>query len=141
MREAIAKLLILNPDNKILVLQLGVHKYKPQRSHAPDLPGGVVDPGESEREGAIREAQEEAGVILVPNDVTLAWSETKYYPDEQKSVSKLLYVVQLKATPDVTLSWEHEAYEWLTVDELLAKQAFTSAYRDAILYLKNNQLI
>lgn len=141
MHESIAKVLIFNPDNKVLVLRLGVHKYKPHRSHTPDLPGGVVDPGESEHEGVIREVREEAGILLAPDLVKLAWAETKFYPEEMKSVTKLLYLAKLETVPAVELSWEHEAYEWLAVDGLLAKEDYRSAYREATEYLKNNQLI
>ena len=40
--------------------------YKPYWT----FPGGIVDPGETPLEGAIRETREEVGIVLKPADVT-----------------------------------------------------------------------
>ncbi|MNL54554.1 hypothetical protein D3C87_1778940 [compost metagenome] len=58
-----------------------------------------------------------------------------------KSVNKLLYVARLATTPDVVISWEHEAYEWVDVETILDTHEFRPFYKEAITYLKNNQLI
>ena len=60
--ESIAKILIVNTQNKALVLTLGKHLQQPEKSYLPDLPGGIVDAGESEHEAVIREVNEECGI-------------------------------------------------------------------------------
>lgn len=138
--EVIAKALIFNKD-RILVLRLGVHKQRPEKSHMLDLPGGVTDRGESEREALAREIQEETGILINMGDATLVHADTQLYRDEQKSVTKLLYVVRLLRAPVITLSWEHEAYEWRSVDALLSDQEFRSSYKKAVEYARDNRLL
>jgi 8-oxo-dGTP pyrophosphatase MutT (NUDIX family) len=137
--ESVAKILLFNEKGEILLLQTGVHKLRPEKSHSPDLPGGMVDFGESELAGVVREVQEETGIVLDPDSVILGHADTQMYGN--KSVTKLLYVATLAATPDVVLSWEHETYEWCSVQALLDNDAFRSTYRHGVQYLRNNQLV
>ena len=116
--ESVAKILIINSAGAVLVLTLGKHLKYPEKSYHPDLPGGVVDPGESEQLAVIREVQEECGIDLDASKVHLAYTETAYYEKESKSVTKLLYVTRLSDTPSVTLSWEHSDYRWIPISEL-----------------------
>lgn len=139
--EAVAKLLLLNDKREALMLRVGKYEGRPDKEHTPDLPGGLVDPGESERDAVVRELQEEAGVIIDPNLVTVAYAETGPYHREGKSVTKFLYVARLDYTPDVTVSWEHEDYEWHPIDTFLDVYEFRPFYKKAIEYVKNNQLI
>jgi 8-oxo-dGTP pyrophosphatase MutT (NUDIX family) len=139
--EAVAKVLLFNEQDQILVMQTGIHKLRPERSHSPDLPGGMVDPGESEHAAVIREVQEESGIILDPNVVTLGYANTEMFDHGTKSVTKLLYIAKLSETPIVTLSWEHKAFEWSSVEALLENEKFRSTYRRGVEYLQNNQLI
>ena len=139
--EAVAKVLLFNEQNQILVLQTGVHRLRPEKSHAPDLPGGMVDPGESERAAVIREVLEETGIKLNPDTVRLGYADTEVYDTGGKSVTKLLYVTTLPETPSVQLSWEHRSFEWCSIDTLLSNEKFRSTYRRGIEYLQNNQLI
>ena len=64
--ESIAKILIINGDGNALTLTLSEHLKYPEKSYQPDLPGGIVDAGESENLGVIREVQEECGIDLDP---------------------------------------------------------------------------
>ena len=116
--ESIAKILIINGDGNVLTLTLSEHLKYPEKSYQPDLPGGIVDAGEPENLGVIREVQEECGIDLDPEKIQLAYAETTYDEKENKSVTKLLYVTHLDNTPVVTLSWEHSDYKWVSVTEL-----------------------
>ncbi len=116
--ESIAKILIINGDGNVLTLTLSEHLKYPEKSYRPDLPGGIVDAGEPENLGVIREVQEECGIDLDPAKIQLAYAETTYDEKENKSVTKLLYVTHLDNTPAVTLSWEHSD-KWVSVAELL----------------------
>lgn len=139
--ESVAKVVILNENREVLLLTTGVYVAHPEKSHKPDLPGGMVDVGESEYAAAIREVYEESGIVLDPKMVRLGYAETKFYEAENKSVTKLLYFAKLATTPDVTISWEHEAYEWVDFDSLLETRELRPFYKEAIAYIKNNQLI
>lgn len=44
-QESVAKALVTNDKNEALILTLGEHKERPEKSFRPDLPGGLVDPG------------------------------------------------------------------------------------------------
>lgn len=116
--ESIAKVLIVNDKKEALVLTLGEHLKYPEKSFLPDLPGGIVDLGESEQLAAIREAQEECGINLDAKNVQLAFTETAFYEKENKSITKMLYIAHVEDIPNVTLSWEHSDYMWVPVGEL-----------------------
>ncbi|MEO5950338.1 MAG: NUDIX domain-containing protein [Candidatus Saccharimonadales bacterium] len=118
--ESVAKVLIIDNENRVLTLVLGEHLKYPEKSYRPDLPGGIVDPGESELSAVIREVKEECGFALDPEKVQPAYSETAYYEKENKSVTKLLYIAYVDERRVVKLSWEHSDYRWVTLEDLQA---------------------
>lgn len=131
--ESIAKALIIVDQREVLVLTIGEYKKRPDKSHQPDLPGGVVDPGESELDAVVREVREETGVV-VDRDVTkLVHSKTYFVTDENKSIIKHLYVIYLNDKPTINLSWEHESYQWIDLN-ILKTIDFKSSYDEAIEY-------
>ena len=138
--ESIAKILIIDGDGNVLTLTLSEHLKHPEKSYQPDLPGGIVDAGEPEHLGVIREVQEECGIDLDPVKIQLAYTETAYDEEENKSVTKLLYVTHLDNTPAVTLSWEHSDYKWVSVTELqnLDMRPF---FKRAIQYVIEHKII
>jgi len=141
--ESVAKTVVVNEKNEALVLTIGEYEGRPDKSHTPDLPGGQVEiaDGESEMAGAIREAEEEAGIVLDPARMVLAYTKTRSFPEENKSVSFFLYVTKLDSTPDVVVSWEHENYEWVPLEALLETKAFRPFYKKAIEYAFANKLL
>lgn len=102
--ESVAKVLVVNEKQQALILTVGDYKARPDKSFKPDLPGGLVDPGETELVAVRRELQEEAGIELNEADFGLVYAQTKFYSDEYKSVTKFLYVAHVEATPEVTIS-------------------------------------
>jgi len=141
--ESVAKTIVLNENNEVLVLTVGEYKERPDKSHTPDLPGGQVEivDGESEMAGAIREAEEEAGIVLHPSDMMLLYTKTRAFADENKSVSFFLYACILDHTPEVVISWEHENYEWVPLDSLLETKTFRPFYKEGIEYALANKLL
>jgi 8-oxo-dGTP pyrophosphatase MutT (NUDIX family) len=139
--ESIAKVLIVDTLNGALILTLSEHKTHPERSFLPDLPGGIVDPGESERDAVVRETKEEAGIELEPREIQLVYARTAFFEAESKSVTKLLYITHIEETPEVTLSWEHQAYEWVPLENVLQTITHPSFYREAIEYALARHLI
>ncbi len=138
--ETVAKILIIDAQNRGLVLILGKHLKYPEKSYLPDLPGGIVDAGESERAAVIREVHEECGVTLDPYSIQLAYSETAYYEKENKSVTKLFYIAYTEKTPLIMLSWEHSDYKWVALNELHTVDV-RPFFNEAIKYSMQNNLI
>jgi len=137
--HSVAKALLVNDQHQVLVLRIGEYKAHPEKSHQPDLPGGMVDEGESKLDAVIREIREEAGIV-VPHGL-LQPVHHQLFEEPTKSFEKDLFVAQLGYTPEVTISWEHEAYEWTDISELLDTHAFAPFYRDGIKLAIEKQLI
>lgn len=113
-----AKVLIRRrTDNKYLMLWSSQWEENPRRSRQPDLPGGIVEEGESIAEGLLREVQEEAGFAIREADLTLAYAFV--WNDNDISTLFQAYFTEIDDS-EVTLSWEHERYAWLSAEEVLA---------------------
>jgi 8-oxo-dGTP pyrophosphatase MutT (NUDIX family) len=138
---SVAKMLLVNENQQALMLRIGNYRGHPEKSHTPDIPGGFVDPNESELHAVVRELKEEAGITIDPNIVTLGYGKTEYYPDEDRSVSKLLYVARIDHTPKVKTSWEHEAYEWTDLATFTDDHTMRPFYDEAIRYVVKHDLI
>jgi len=126
--------LVFNEKGEVLVLTASEWKARPDRSLKPDLPGGAVDPGETERDGVKRELFEEAGISVDLGQFTLAYTKTIFFEPKNTSVSRFLYFAFLDYTPEVTLSWEHCAYEWVSPRVLIEKFENRPFYKEAIDY-------
>jgi len=138
---SVAKALIINASNEVLILTVGEFKERPDKSFKPDLPGGLVEKGESELDAVIREAEEETGIKLNADSTQLVCADNRVYSEGNESVSKLLYVSRLDSNPEVIISWEHASYEWVPIEDLLEKVKFRAFYQEAIEYCFNNKLL
>lgn len=138
---SVAKALIINEKREALILTIGEYKAHPEKSFTPDLPGGLVDPGETERDAVAREIREETGISTDVNEVRLVYAQTEFFPTEHKSVSKFLYVVTLSMTPEVLLSWEHINYQWVPLTMLNDSVELRPFYKKAVLYGLENRLV
>jgi 8-oxo-dGTP pyrophosphatase MutT (NUDIX family) len=112
-----AKALIVDADDNVLVLRRSAtHPYAPHRS---DLPGGVVEDGESLVVGIVREILEEIGYEVLPD----ALQEVDVYKHVMEQLEgemeRALYLLRLpEGRPVVVLSWEHDQYNWIPLIEL-----------------------
>lgn len=66
--------------------------------------------------GLLREIQEEAGFEIDESGLVLAHAHM--WDDNETSTVFQVYFVEVD-DPEVTVSWEHERYAWLTADEVL----------------------
>jgi 8-oxo-dGTP pyrophosphatase MutT (NUDIX family) len=140
---SVAKMLIINERDEVLVLTIGEYKEHPEKSYTPDLPGGMIEilDDESEKEGVIREAKEETGISLNSDAVFLVYTKTEFFEKDNESTSRFLYAACLDHTPEVTISWEHDHYEWVAIKDLLATKKFRSFYQEGIEYAFENKLL
>lgn len=106
---------MIDPDGKHLLLYRSDH---PQFGNDADIPGGIVEDGESMVEAMLREVVEEAGVEIDPGDVREVYSGSEY---SKHGTQCTLYIARLNNRPEIVMSWEHSAYEWLDKEVFLQK--------------------
>jgi len=112
-----AKAAVIGPDGKVLVLTRangdtrGPGKY--------DLPGGHVDPGETPEGAVRREVAEETGLSV--HDIAPLPVYTVFTGEDGSSIQKLRFIAFAEGTEVTTNLEEHDAHEWLTFDEAIAK--------------------
>jgi hydrolase, NUDIX family len=113
----LAKALIVDATGKILVLERS--STHPLFPHGADLPGGQVEPGETPLEAVRREIEEETGLGFAPSQLSVAFEHILPHPDGQR-LSYMCYAALVDGdAPEITLSWEHSSYQWLTPDDFM----------------------
>lgn len=112
-----AKALIRRKDGRYLILTSSIWEDNPARSQKPDLPGGIIEASESIEQGLNRELQEEIGLTVAADKLELVFASTHIDEAEATSTVFLLYFIQLDE-PTITLSWEHESYDWMSAEQV-----------------------
>lgn len=75
-----------------------------------EFPGGHVEDGESNEQGAARETEEEVGLPVDPERLTRLTTRSSI--DEHVVYTTFLHKVPQRFKP--RLSWEHDDYRWAT---------------------------
>lgn len=133
-----AKAIVVSPDGQYLVLVGSEWKERPDRSLKPDLPGGLIEPGEALEDGLAREIREETGLDSDMASLRLAYTVTQINPHDNESISRFLYVARAKSSA-VSLSWEHSDYRWVSREEFVATK-WRSFYCQALEYIEHYNL-
>ena len=86
-----------------------------------DFPKGWIEKGESEREAALREAKEEAGLTKLKLIPGFKHSYHYFYKLEGQLVSKdiTFFLAEVPKGTKIKLSWEHSDYKWLSFGEAI----------------------
>lgn len=137
----VAKTILVNEVGEILVLQRAVWEEDPELGHKPDFPGGQVEGGESEKDAAVRELLEETGITISPNDLVPGYTGSILYEENDQLVGRTLYIAKLDHTPEVTLSSEHESYEWLKPERVVETKEFSTFYAEGLKHIIETKLI
>lgn len=130
--HVIAKTLVFNERGELLVLTCSAND-----THRPgglDLPGGKIEAGEEVVVGAAREADEEAGLRIEPEDLRWLYADTNpaYNIDAKEMVNMVRVTFGVRVLqPQVRLSHEHDAFAWHGIDE--AMELFAGTRYQAIL--------
>ncbi|MBV96285.1 Bis(5'-nucleosyl)-tetraphosphatase [asymmetrical], partial [Eschrichtius robustus] len=107
--------LIPKMDNaaiEFLLLQAsdGIHHWTPPKGH--------VEPGESDLETALREAQEEAGIEAGQLTIIEGFRRELNYVAREKPKTVIYWLAEVKDYDvEVRLSHEHQAFRWLGLRE------------------------
>ena len=132
----VAKAVLYNPDGHILILRRS--KTHPVLAYEVDFPGGIIERGETVIDGLLREVYEETGIQLDATSLTQVHDQADVGNEHHH-----VFVAQLAATPDVTISWEHDQYQWAnpqkTLDSLLAHPSPDTSWPVVITYLQSVQ--
>ena len=123
--EITVKAVILNEKNEALLIKR--HQDNHYGAGKWDFPGGKLEAGEYIQEGLCREIQEEIGIevelikVISVNDFGKKYDKKCEIGKEKLLVAgKGLRFLARYKSGEVTLSDEHEKYEWLDLDKALA---------------------
>ncbi|HSD55641.1 MAG TPA: NUDIX hydrolase [Candidatus Saccharimonadales bacterium] len=118
--HVVAKTLIFNEEGKVLLLTRS--SSDEHRPGGLDLPGGRVEDGEEILAGAVREADEESGLIINASNMHWVYADTvsTYNTDVKGNVNLIRVTFAARVeSPNVTLSHEHDAFGWYTLGEAI----------------------
>jgi 8-oxo-dGTP diphosphatase len=110
--QVTARAIILNADDQMLIVRRSATDTL--QPGAWDIPGGRQEPGEALQAVAIREIQEEVGLVLRDPKLLFATS------DMRDGVTKTWLFFAEYMAPDATirLSDEHDQYQWIDPADL-----------------------
>ncbi|MGH7157847.1 MAG: NUDIX hydrolase [Candidatus Saccharimonadales bacterium] len=131
----VSKVLVVNEKGEVLALRRS--QTDERRPGQWDFPGGWVDAGEDTHKAAIREAKEEAGIELKDPELVFAFSEVD---SKRGNGTWLLYIEHIFSEPTVTLSAEHDAYDWKKPEDLL-KEITYDRQQKMLRYVLQNKLL
>ncbi|MEO6109850.1 MAG: NUDIX domain-containing protein [Candidatus Saccharimonadales bacterium] len=111
-----SKALLIDADDNVLVLWRS--ESHPRYAHYPDLAGGMIEDDESHKKGVAREILEETKVVISSKDLVLADMYTHSYHMVFVKMERSLYAVRLKTRPEISISWEHDRYDWVPLKKV-----------------------
>lgn len=117
----VGKALVYNPEGEILTLFRS--ETHPHLAHYVDFPGGLIEQDEEPEVAIAREFEEETGYIVEATQVSIERSGVSQNSNGKGETQYYLGKIALAETPEMTLSWEHERYEWLAAAALLKQMA------------------
>ncbi len=88
------------------------------------FPKGHVEPGESERDAALREIREEAGLEVTLLDGFHEVDEYWYHRDGERIQKQAIFFLAEAPHRDSKISWEHKEMVWLSFAEAMARLTY-----------------
>ncbi len=100
-------------DKTLLLLQLPLHK---KEAGYWGVPAGKLERGETPLQAARRELEEETGIEA--KESQLVFLATLYMRKPEMDYLYHMFQVRLDRKPNVHLSFEHQLYRWIPIDQL-----------------------
>jgi len=107
-------LVLLYQDNSILLLRRHNTSFG---NGLYSLPGGKIEQGETARQAAIREAQEELGITIEEDNLTCVHVFHRK-GDHEELFALVFKVTQWQGTPTNKEPNKHDDLQWFTLDKL-----------------------
>lgn len=120
------KLLVKKDNTYLFIRRSSSFKPGPQKW---DIPGGRIEADERLHEALAREVEEEVA-LTVRGDETLLVAQDIFVAEKDIHVVRLTYVGS--AEGEVKLSDEHDAFQWMTLDEILREEYVDTYLRAAL---------
>jgi 8-oxo-dGTP pyrophosphatase MutT (NUDIX family) len=139
--DIVLKTLVINSEGKLLLLRRS--ETDTRRPLQWDLPGGMMDDGESLEHGAVREVKEESGIEITDQpSVVFSKAEVASWDDQNghhgRNVIRIYFVAHV-GSPEITLSYEHDNYEWVSFEEALNHIVY-DRHKEVIQYISDNKI-
>ena len=115
MKQIITVRAVIKQDDKVLLLRRS--GGNPQFEHFYELPGGKVDFGEDPKATLQREVAEETGLEVLSLQLSDVYTKLDT-ADLQKQYISLVFWVSVQGGEHVTLSSEHDRYQWKKLSEI-----------------------
>ncbi|MDQ3018262.1 MAG: NUDIX domain-containing protein [bacterium] len=118
-------------DGKILLLREGNTYEEGSNVGKWSEPGGRIKPGESYRDGLLREIKEETGLMV---EIGEPFAVGEWWPlvkDEQWQIVATFLECTTNST-QVVLSKDHDKYQWFTPEEILTLTPITPETVEAV---------
>lgn len=131
----VAKVIVVNDNGEMLALRRSQSDIR--RPGEWDFPGGHVDESEDMAAAAHRETLEEAGLDLSKLQLVFAMSEVV---PKHGAGTWLVFVAHVAGSPQVTISHEHDLYQWMKPDEFLAAVTYDRQIK-MVSYVRDNHLL
>lgn len=129
-RAVMVKAIVFDKEDNMLLIRRS--KTAPRRSLEWDIPGGFLDDDDgSYLEGCLRELREEAGIEALKDTIQLAFAESiieELYKSDSYDVTRLYFTMKAAAT-DIKLSYEHDEFTWVTLDQALQLSTYDKQLR------------
>ena len=136
-KDLVAKAIVMDDKGNCLILRRSASH--PDMAGQSDLPGGGVDQDEPLLVAIAREIAEETGLTVRATNDDLLFANTSAYND--RSVTRFLFVVRIAGEkPEITTSWEHDEYQWVSLEQLTQRMTHP-IYRAGIQYIQEHNLI
>lgn len=107
-KKKVATVIVVDKDNKFLILKRS--KTSPG-SGLWNFPGGSVEENETYEQAGARELNEEAGLVVDPNEI-------KYIGTLESKYLYVRFFITSKFSGEVTLNKESDDYAWIKLSEV-----------------------
>lgn len=109
-------------------------------AHHMDLPGGIIEDDEQPVDCLMREIAEETKLDIRDNDLKLFFAMTEEFHG-MNAIRQVFLAKVNGSEPQVSLSWEHDKYEWLSIDEAIKALPPQRYVTKAVKHLKEKNLL